>query len=137
MKRANPIRRKQSGFTLLELMIVVAIIAILAAIAYPSYQEHVRKSRRTQAQVDMQETVQKLERYYSARNSYANFVSNGGVISSTQTQFYTISFSGTPDATTFTLQAARQGGQANDRCGTLTINQAGAKGYASGETGCW
>lgn len=128
---------KISGFTLIELMIVVAIVAILAAIAYPSYQEHVRKTRRAQARVDMVETVQQLERYYSARNSYASFPNNG--IRSTQPNFYTVSFSGTPNATTFTLQAVPTGGQANDKCGTLTINQAGAKGQKSGMTNadCW
>jgi len=129
----------QAGFTLIELMIVVAIVAILAAIAYPSYQEHVRKTRRAQARVDMMETVQLLERYYSARNSYASFP--GANVRSTQPNFYTVSISGTPDATTFILQAVPVSGsaQATDKCGTLTINQAGTKGQKTGMTNadCW
>ena len=44
---------KAGGFTLIELMIVVAVLAILAAIAFPSYQEHVRKARRAQAKADL------------------------------------------------------------------------------------
>lgn len=130
-------RTRESGFTLIELMIVVAIVAILAAIAYPSYQEHVRKTRRAQARVDLTETVQLLERYHSARNTYAGFSSDN--VRNTQSTFYTISFDGTPDATSFTLKAAPSGGQSNDKCGTLTINQAGKKGQKDGMTNadCW
>ena len=128
----------EKGFTLIELMIVVAIVAILAAIAYPSYQEHVRKTRRAQARVDMIETVQLLERYYSARNTYASFPAAN--IRNTQVNFYTVQFSGTPNATTFSLQAAPSGGQLNDKCGTLSINQAGAKsqtGSGMTQADCW
>lgn len=132
-------RSTMRGFTLIELMIVVAVIAILAAIAYPSYQEHVRKTRRAQARVDLTETVQLLERYYSARNSYANFDEDN--IRSTQDNFYTIAFVEDPGATTFELEAApvEGSGQANDKCGTLTLNQAGEKGQKEGMTNadCW
>jgi type IV pilus assembly protein PilE len=49
------------GFTLIELMIVVAIIAILAAIAYPSYQEYVRKTKRIEMQAAMQDVAVQLQ----------------------------------------------------------------------------
>ena len=131
MRRYSAIRLKMRGFTLIELMVVVAIIGILAAIAYPAYQEYVRKSRRTQAQSDMMETVQKAERYFSARNSYAGFSD----ISSSQATFYTISFVAAPTATAFTLQAEPTGGQSGDTCGTMSINQAGTK--TADEGSCW
>ena len=125
------------GFTLIELMIVVAVIAVLAAIAYPSYQEQVRKTRRAQARTDLMQTVQLFERYYSARNTYAGF--DADKISNTQSNFYTVAIDGTPDVTSFKLKATPVGAQGNDKCGVLTINQAGTKGQKTGMTveQCW
>ena len=61
---------KNSGFTLIELMVVVAIIAIIAAVALPSYQEHVAKTRRSEAGSALLEGAQALERYFSANGRY-------------------------------------------------------------------
>ncbi|RRD57863.1 prepilin-type N-terminal cleavage/methylation domain-containing protein [Comamonadaceae bacterium OH2545_COT-014] len=61
------------GFTLIEIMIVVAIIGILAAIAYPSYQESVRKGRRAEARAALTELLQQQERYMTQRNTYKLF----------------------------------------------------------------
>ncbi|AZN67973.1 type IV pilin protein [Acinetobacter haemolyticus] len=57
------VRQQQLGFTLIELMIVVAIIAILAAIAYPSYQEYVKRTHRLDTQAEMMEIAARLQRY--------------------------------------------------------------------------
>ena len=59
--------RKETGFTLIELMIVVTVIAILAAVAYPSYQAQVRKSRMGQAQADLQKKTRDSRRGFSGR----------------------------------------------------------------------
>lgn len=65
--------RMQRGFTLIELMIVVAIVGILAAIAYPSYRDSVRKTQRTDAKVTVSRLAAGQERYYTiqAPASYA------------------------------------------------------------------
>ena len=65
--------RASRGFTLIELMIVVAIIAILSAIAYPSYQESVRKGRRAEGRAALQELMQQQERYMTQFNTYKDF----------------------------------------------------------------
>ena len=62
--------RRSAGFTLVELMIVVAIIAILGSIAYPSYIDHVRKTRRAAAAGCVMEANQFMERYYTTNMTY-------------------------------------------------------------------
>lgn len=131
--------KKHLGFTLTELMIVVAIIGILAAIAYPSYQEQVRQSRRADAQAVLLELSQFMERYYTENNAY-NQTLGGTAVSlpftespkSGASKYYDLSLSAVA-ANTFTLQAAPKGAQATDSCGTMTLTNTGAKTPA----GCW
>lgn len=131
------------GFTLIELMIVVAIIGILAAIAYPSYQDSVRKSRRADARAVLLEAAQLMERRYTENLTagYAGVALPTNLTQSPQqgAPFYVISFSATPTQAAFTLQAAPQGAQSSDKCGTLTLTNAGVKGQTTGKTvdECW
>lgn len=130
---------REKGFTLVELMIVVAVVAILAAIAYPSYQNQVRKSRRAQAKADLVESAQILERYHTVNNSYGTSMAavNGLTNQSprTGTAQYTIAISNQA-ANTYTLTATptTTQGQNKDSCGTLTLNQAGARGSGASGT---
>jgi type IV pilus assembly protein PilE len=126
---------KQRGFTLVELMIVIAIIAILAAIAYPSYTGHMKKTRRGQAAGCLQENAQYLERWYTSNLTY---VGASAPTCPQIAQFYDVSVAGVA-ARAFTLSAAPKGAQAGEKCGTLTLNEKGQRGQAVGmtESKCW
>ncbi|MBO1747587.1 MULTISPECIES: type IV pilin protein [Stenotrophomonas] len=131
-------RRMARGFTLIELMITVAVVAILAAVAIPSYSEHVRKSRRAQAKADLVELAQQLERFHTVQNTYS-----GMTLPFTQSprdgkSYYTLSLSGAATSSAFTLQAVPGTGQDKDKCGTLTLDQAGRKTPTAAKVaGCW
>ena len=149
MRNKSPLH---SGFTLIELMITVAVVAILAAIAYPSYTGYVQRARRADAKTVLLEAAQFMERVYTERGAYnkkadgsaATTLSDVGMPTSLQsapkegaTKYYTISAA--PNAATYTLQAAPQGAQASEACGTLTLANDGTKGQATGKTvdDCW
>lgn len=131
---------RQPGFSLIELMIVVAIVGILAAIAYPSYSDYVRETRRTTAQADLVELAQWMERQYAGDFSYLDGTSQPTLPFTqsprTGTAFYNLSFNGSVAANTYSLQAVPTGDQTNDECGTLRITQTGARSSTSG-TNCW
>ena len=71
-------KRTSNGFSLIELMIVVAIIGILASIAYPSYTSSILKGKRAEGRKALTELLQQQERYMTQRNSYLKFTNSGG-----------------------------------------------------------
>jgi len=138
--------RQAAAFTLIELMIVIAIIGILAAIAYPSYQEHVRSAKRADAQTALLELAHFMERYYTANGRYVNAAGSAPALPFEEapkdgaTKAYDLQFAeDEPTATTYALEAVPKGAMAGDDCGTLTLNNTGAKGQAAGMTlaQCW
>jgi type IV pilus assembly protein PilE len=136
--RALCVGLRASGFTLVELMIVVAIIGILASIAYPSYLQYVLRANRTEAQSILTETAQFMERYYTTNGTYIG----GGRLSDVSPKGssgsavkYNIDFSAGPSATAFTLRAVPSGAQADDSCGTLTLSNTGVQTPTT--AGCW
>ena len=147
--KLRSIHRPQRGFTLIELMITVAVVAILAAIAYPAYTEQVRKSRRSAAASTLMEVASKQQQLFLDRRSYqaaANVAALEAAplrvnVPSSARSFYAFSVTtgtaadGSP---TFTITAAPSGNQMNDKCGTMTLDQAGAKtAAASCPAGGW
>ncbi|MCI1049829.1 type IV pilin protein [Stenotrophomonas maltophilia] len=140
MRQSFAAGRLARGFTLIELMIVVAVVAILAAIAYPSYSEHVRKSRRAQAKADLVEYAQLAERFHTVNNTYVGFKfpGNADSINSPReggTAAYTLSMQ--TAQSTFTFTATAVNAQAKDKCGNLTLNQANAKTAKTTLSECW
>jgi type IV pilus assembly protein PilE len=151
-------RNNASGFTLIEVMIVVAIIGLLTLIAYPSYQEYVARGRRAEMRTVLLEATQWMERHYSENFTYTQN-SAGTAIADlfALTNFtksprdgggaYTIAISAVT-ARTFTITATRGNAMTNDKCGNFFITNTGVKGnlsystssYSSVETAvaaCW
>ncbi len=140
------------GFTLIELMIVVAIIAIIAAIAYPSYINSVVKTKRAAAEGCLSEYANYMERYYTTNLRYdqtaaatpvANTLPALDCASAANTGAdYTYSFvANSLTQSAYTIQAVPTGAQASrdTQCGTLSINQVGARTESGSGTvaDCW
>jgi type IV pilus assembly protein PilE len=130
--------KKQAGFTLIELMIVVAIVAILAAVAYPSYLSHVQTTRREEAKRTLLAAGQAMEAFYAMNMSYSGAV-NGATVTVYSpgpdfSDYYTLNASSV-SASGYTLTATPKGAQAGDSCNILSFSSTGATTPTSG--GCW
>lgn len=136
-------RRRQAGFTLIEVMVVVAIAAILVSVAYPSYLDQVGRSRRADAQAVLMQAAQFLEGFHTENMRYDQ--NSAGVALALParlaqapldgaTKYYDVSVR-TVAAQRYQLQAVPKGSQLHDRCGSLTLDHTGLK--AATLSDCW
>ncbi|AMX01645.1 type IV pilin protein [Microbulbifer thermotolerans] len=140
--------KRQNGFTLIELMIVVAIIAVLAGVAWPSYREHVRSANRADAQGALMGLAQAMEKHFTQNGTYAGshtggvpdiFPSQAPLDGGNKTYNLRITDA---DAEGYTLQATPINGQVGD--GKLELRSSGVRAWDRDDNGafdnsemCW
>lgn len=111
-------KNRIAGFTLIELMVVVAVVAILAAITLPSFADQMRKSRRAAAVSALQDAQLRLERW---RVDHADYSGSGVTIPDSSAYAYTV----TAAANDYKVEAKPLGNQTKDLCGTMSITVTG------------
>ena len=124
--------KNNNGFTLIELMIVVAIIGLLGAIGYPSYQNYIQKGNRADGIDSLLTLAGRMEQYYLNNDTYA-----GATVGSATSSdgLYTLAITAA-DGFAYTLTATPVGG--DSECGNLTLNSLGVKGTSAGTPAdCW
>lgn len=138
------------GFTLIEMLIVLALLGILSAVAYPSYAAHLQRAHRSEAQAALMEAAFFMQRYYAANHRYdtgdasAPLVSLPAPLNQAPRQgkaHYLISVT-QADAHGYTVSATpvQDGPMSSDACGTLTLNQhhmRGITGTTVNVAQCW
>lgn len=141
-------RARSAGFTLVELMIVVAIATILALIAIPAYNQQIRESRRTEARTAVLELASREEKYYSTANVYATLPAQLGYSTDANATFpqstgayYQIDVTVPADGQSFLITASPPAGSpqlSDTQCTSFSVTQTGVE-TATGTLGsaCW
>lgn len=140
-------RMVAQGFSLIELMIVVAIMGVLVAIAIPAYTDSIRQSNRAEAKAELVQVASEQERFFSSNNTYSTDATplNAPVVAdrdrTTANAWYVISVdacAGGAIANCFIATATAQNDQATDGCTTLTLTNVGVRGATGLTTDeCW
>jgi len=151
-KNSTKSRNAQRGFSLIELMIVVAIIAVISAFAYPSYDRYVIKTKRSVAQNALLQVADRQQQFFMDNKRFAADITNLGfpanpyviddngtsTVASDADAVYSLSLSNVT-ATTWTATATPLNSQLSrdTYCGSLTITQTGAKSKSGASDECW
>jgi type IV pilus assembly protein PilE len=141
----------QRGFTLMELMIVVAIISIIAAIAYPNYTQFVTRSKRSVGATALLQVADRQQQFFMDNKRYAASLTSLGydndtimvgdegqvVTTGSEDRIYNIQISAS-NIVTYELTATPQLNHAKkDKCGSLTLTQTGEKSQSGTGENCW
>ena len=142
--------KRNNGFSLIELMVVLAIVAILLGVALPSYQSHVLKTKRNVAAAEVMKILGAQEQFFVNNRQYSTTLANLGMTNplyidgdgnsvAAASATYEISLV-SASSSTYTLQAVPKNAQAKDTgCGTMKITVAGVKSVSGSATvaDCW
>ena len=143
--------KKDDGFSLVEILVVMAILAIIASLAYPAYRTNAERTRRGDVRAIILENAQFMERFYTENNGYdqTNAAAPVAVALPITTSprtgvptLYTVQFRpGTLNANAYTIEAipVAGGSMAADTCGTYSVTNTGARAVTGTETvtNCW
>lgn len=129
--------RRQRGFTLMEVVVVMVILGILAAIAIPNYSEYTLRSHRSAVQAFISDVASRQTQFFLDRRVYATSVAalNMTTPADIANRYAVAIATNAGPPATFQVTATPTGTQTDDRCGALTVDQAGNKGAAA--TRCW
>jgi type IV pilus assembly protein PilE len=133
--QAVPLQRSLSGFTLIELMIVVVVVAILATVALPSYAEFVKRGTRADAQAFLMDVALRQQQRLVDRRAYAATIGDlGFVLPQSLVGKYTVSMSAPAVVPpSFTITATPVAAQTTEGCGALSLTSSGERSPAK----CW
>lgn len=136
-------KRDCSGFTLLEVMVAVAIVGILAALALPTYRDYIERGRRAEGRELLARVAAAQERFYTNRNQYSADITGGAGLglatALSENRYYLAEVEVAAGGQSYVLRSVPQGAQASDKCGALTVNNIGVRGYSGNENNgrCW
>ena len=142
----------QAGFSLIELMVVVAIVAIIFAVAFPSYERYIVRAKRAVGQNVLMQVADRQQQFFMDNKRFAADLTNLGftaspfivdddgasTVAGDADAVYSVALSNVT-ATTWTATATPLNGQLSrdTSCANLTMNQAGAKGKSGAGDNCW